>query len=68
MIPPQVLKSVTKPHKANLKDDYQLIQQMATVERKTKAVEDWIKEKAASTYIDINDNYRDCEFVSKWIQ
>ncbi len=62
------LKSVTKPHKANLKDDYQLIQQMATVERKTKAVEDWIKEKAASTYIDINDNYRDCEFVSKWIQ
>lgn len=62
------LKSVTDPHKANLKDDYQLIQQMATVERKTKAVDSWIKEKASSTYININDNYKDCEFVSKWIQ
>ena len=62
------LVSRDKPHQANLKDDYQMIQQMALVERKTDAVQEWIKEKASNTYINVGDEYKKCQFLSDWLQ
>ena len=60
------LKNRTEPHKANLKDDYDKMQQWALEEKKQEEIENWIKEKAAKTYVKINEKYKDCEFVNSW--
>lgn len=62
------LKSISDPHKANLKDDYQLIQNMATSDIRAKKIKDWIKEKTTSTYIKVGDDYKDCSSISEWIK
>ncbi|MCB9187262.1 MAG: peptidylprolyl isomerase [Flavobacteriales bacterium] len=60
------LKSRTEPHVANMKDDYQRIQQAALAEKKNKTIEKWINDKAAQTYIRIDDAYMDCPFAHRW--
>lgn len=60
------LKSQSDPHVANMKDDYQRIQQAAMAEKKNKAIEKWINDKAAKTYIRIDEAYKDCPFAHRW--
>ncbi len=60
------LKSRTEPHIANMKDDYQRIQQAALAEKKNKTVEKWINEKASKTYVRIDESYMDCPFAHRW--
>lgn len=56
-------------HRANLKDDYQLIQSIMNEKRKQDAIEDWIKEKQLDTYITIGEDWIDCDFEFKnWIK
>jgi peptidyl-prolyl cis-trans isomerase SurA len=56
------LKSKSNPHKANLKDDYQLIQDMALAEKQQKFMNEWIKERREATYVKIKDEYKTCKF------
>jgi len=60
------LKSRSEPHVANMKDDYQKIQQAALGEKKNKMIQKWINDKAASTYIRIDDDFKDCPFAHRW--
>ncbi len=60
------LKSQSEPHVANMKDDYQRIQQAALAEKKNKAIEKWINDKASKTYIRIDEAYKDCPFAHRW--
>ncbi|MDR2979339.1 MAG: peptidylprolyl isomerase [Bacteroidales bacterium] len=60
------LKSRTAPHKPNLVEDYDIIQNAATEEKKTKTVNKWIKNKVKVTSIKINDNNMDCPFLKEW--
>lgn len=62
------LKLRTKPHKANLNDDYAKIQQMAQEKKQMEAMNDWITKKAESSYINILDEYSNCPFKRKWIK
>jgi len=62
------VKSRTEPHRANMKDDYQLIQDEALAEKKNKAVNDWIKKKLTTTYVHVSDEYKNCKFDNNWIQ
>jgi peptidyl-prolyl cis-trans isomerase SurA len=57
------VKSRTNPHRANLEQDYLLIQNMALAIKKQKVIEDWIKEKQSDTYIRIDDSFMDCSFI-----
>jgi peptidyl-prolyl cis-trans isomerase SurA len=61
-----MLKSKSDPHKANLKDDYAYIQNRATEEKQQTQIDDWIKKKISSIYIDIKSNYLNCSFMHKW--
>ena len=57
----------TKPHKASLETDYNLIQDAALNAKKAKAINDWIQEKTKNTYINILDeNMKKCNFQYKW--
>ncbi len=61
------LISRTPPHKANLKDDYQMIQSYALSDKKAKAVDTWINGKIGDIYIRIDTEYRDCKFNYEWL-
>ncbi|MGD0711303.1 MAG: peptidylprolyl isomerase [Bacteroidales bacterium] len=60
------LKSRTEPHRANMKDDYDFIQQAALKQKQSKASQEWVKKEAAVTYIHIADEYKDCKFNYHW--
>lgn len=61
------LKNRTKPHKANLTDDYQSIQSATLSVKQQKAIQVWIKKKSADTYVHLADDYKNCTFNNKWI-
>jgi len=63
-----MVKSRTKPHKANLKDDYQKIQEVALGEKQNRALMEWIKKKQKTTYVNIIDNLDNCELLRQWVK
>lgn len=65
----RILKLVNKkePHIANLQDDYDKIFIAAKSFKQEEKLKDWIKKRAAKTYININDAYVDCKNISHWI-
>lgn len=60
------LKLRTDPHRANLKDDYNKIQEWALNKKKAAAIDKWVTEKSKTAYIRINDRYKGCELRYKW--
>ena len=63
------LKNRIEGHKANLRDDYQVIKKMQEGAAKEKIISDWIAKKIASTYTYIEEGWRDCKFEHEgWIK
>lgn len=64
----RLLKLVKKvaPHKANMDQDYDVIQKAALNKKKQDVIDTWVKERAGKTYIHINARYQDCAFYQKW--
>ena len=62
------LKSETKPHKANLHDDYNKIQSAALNEKQNNILSRWFIDKTAKTYIQIDEEYRQCEAMKQWLK
>ena len=60
------LKSRTDPHQANLKQDWDNIQEWALEDKKQEAIGDWIADKSENTYIKINEKFNDCVFLNSW--
>ncbi len=64
-----LLKEKRNPHKANLKEDYQLIQDMALNMKKHDYMQEWIKGAVDKAFIKIDDSYQNCDFNNKaWIK
>ncbi len=61
------LLSKSEPHRENIKDDYNKIAQRALEEKKNLALEKWFNEKVSSYYIKIDDEYKDCDEMKKWV-
>ena len=62
------LLNKTQPHRADLKTDYNIIQNVALQEKKNEATQKWIEEKLKSTYVRVNNDYFNCEFERGWIK
>jgi peptidyl-prolyl cis-trans isomerase SurA len=63
------LKSRSNPHVANLKDDYTLFKQITMQQKENEIIENWIKEKIKTTYIIIDDKYKNCDYnIKAWIK
>ncbi len=60
------LKSMTEPHKANLKDDYSKIQQVALSQKQAQTTEDWITNRLPNYYIRIDPEYASCTPFARW--
>ncbi len=61
------LKSISKPHKANLQEDYSRIQAAALQKKKSDKMQEWISEKAPTYYIKVAPEYRKCSSVNDWM-
>ena len=61
-----MLKRKTEPHQANLKDDYNLIQNWAMSQKRQEALGKWVSEKAAKAYIRLDDTFKDYDFYYDW--
>ena len=54
------LKSRTEPHRANLRQDYMLLQEMALSEKQQEVMNQWYMDKKKSTYIRIDKSFEHC--------
>lgn len=61
------LKTRTDPHRENLKDDYNRIATRALEIKKDQAIEDWFRKKITTYYIRVDDEYKKCDGIDKWI-
>jgi len=60
------LKLRTEPHKANMKDDYNKIQEWALDNKKGKVVAKWIELKSKTAYIRLSERFKTCDFKYNW--
>ena len=60
------LKKRSLPHRANLQEDYNKIQEWALMDKQSKVFQEWVKKKARKTYIRVNEKFQDCEFEHDW--
>jgi len=56
------LKKKTDPHRANLRDDYQMLQMMLENQKQQETLDKWIKTKQKETYITIDKKWVNCDF------
>lgn len=63
------LKNRIEGHKANLRDDYEVLKQMYEAYAKNEIVLEWIKKKINSTYVYIEEGWRNCKFEHEgWLK
>jgi peptidyl-prolyl cis-trans isomerase SurA len=55
-------------HKADIADDYQTLKNMYEENKKSQIIENWVKEKQKSTYVYIEDGWRNCDFKYNWLK
>jgi peptidyl-prolyl cis-trans isomerase SurA len=56
------LKAKYSSHKANLKDDYYLLQQLAQEHIRQETIKKWVERKMKNTYITIDEDFKKCDF------
>ena len=54
------------PHRANLEQDYTLIQRATESDKKEKILSNWIKSKIGNAYIRIDKEYENCNYKYSW--
>ncbi|MGC9353030.1 MAG: peptidylprolyl isomerase [Mariniphaga sp.] len=66
-----IIKLVNKieGHKANLQNDYQHLADLFLAKKREKALQQWIADKQAQTYIRIDNTYANCNFeFGNWMK
>ena len=59
------LKSRTEPHRANLRQDFVLLQEMALQKKIEEVMQEWYDEKKETTYIRVDDSFRGCALTGE---
>jgi peptidyl-prolyl cis-trans isomerase SurA len=55
-------------HAATLEGDYDFIQQLALMKKKTGVVDNWVQQKVTTTYVFINEEFSTCKFDTPWLK
>jgi peptidyl-prolyl cis-trans isomerase SurA len=61
------LRSRTQPHKANLKDDYGKIQEVALSQKKQVKMQNWVTSKLPTYYLKVDPDYNTCSVLKTWM-
>lgn len=59
------LNTISKPHKANLKEDYDKLAQFAKESKKNEYFMKWLNKKRSETYITVDPMYDKCNLTAK---
>ena len=62
------LKSRVEPHRANLKQDYVLLEEMAQSYKTMQVIKAWYEDKKSTTYIKVDPAFKDCAFNAQTSQ
>ncbi len=62
------LDSRSSPHRVSIDKDYDRIKIMAKEGKKSQYMAEWIDEKYNKTFIEIEEDYRGCENLDKWVR
>ncbi|MDE5570870.1 MAG: peptidyl-prolyl cis-trans isomerase, partial [Prevotella sp.] len=63
------LKSRVEGHKATVTEDFQVMKNLVLNKRRNQGLHDWVVKRIKSTYVRINDRYRDCQFEYEgWVR
>ncbi|MBQ9678028.1 MAG: peptidylprolyl isomerase [Prevotella sp.] len=63
------LKSRTEGHKATITEDFQVMKDVVLEKRRQEKLHEWVVGKIKSTYVRVNDRYKDCQFEYQgWIK
>lgn len=64
-----MLRKRHEPHKANMKDDYSMLQNLMEEYKRKAAIDDWIKARQKEIYVDISPAWQNCDFqYNGWIK
>lgn len=64
-----MLKKRHDPHKANMQEDYSMLQTMMENKKKSEAVDNWIRKRQSEIYVNISPEWQNCDFKYKgWIK
>jgi peptidyl-prolyl cis-trans isomerase SurA len=63
------LKNRTEGHKATITEDFQILKNVVMEKRREQVLHDWVVKRIKSTYVRINERYRNCDFQYEgWIK
>jgi peptidyl-prolyl cis-trans isomerase SurA len=62
------LRDRTMPHKANLKDDYGKIMEIALGQKKMMRLSGWVTSKLPTVYLWVAPEYKNCTGMKDWIR
>ncbi len=63
------LREKVEGHRATMKDDYQILQDVVQAKISEEKVEKWIRDKQKVTYVRINEDWRNCDFqYDGWVK
>ncbi|MEX2597961.1 MAG: peptidylprolyl isomerase [Salibacteraceae bacterium] len=60
------LVDMTEPHIANIRDDYNRLQQSAKRRKENETLERWIENHCRNAYVWVDEDYAVCPFKTKW--
>ncbi len=55
-------------HPSDFSRDYEKIKELALKEKQIREIEKWQNTKINETYVNVNQDYFDCEFASDWVK
>ena len=55
-------------HPADFVRDYEKIKELALRQKQIKTIEEWQEKKILDTYVNVNQDYQDCDFASGWVK
>ena len=63
------LKSRTEAHRATINEDYQVLKKVVLEKEREKFLHNWVVNKIKTTYVRMNDRYKDCDFEYQgWVK
>lgn len=63
------LKNKIEGHKATITEDFQLMKEIVLEKRREEALHKWVVNKIKSTYVRLNDEYKNCDFEYEgWVR
>jgi peptidyl-prolyl cis-trans isomerase SurA len=55
-------------HPAEFVKDYEKIKALALRQKQIKTIEEWQERKIKDTYVNVNQDYQDCDFAGGWVK